>query len=175
MGAAQSIVDGGFPLPGASPEARSIDRLFEIHPGSFNVTFRDLTLREGYAVDDGGAIMNWSSGLLRLENVTVRDSLAAAGGGLQNGDPVAYTWATAPLNPPPSGRVEIINSTFSGNAAGSGAAINNAAMGTITISGGSRIVDNPGQMIPDPTQVLDPLDPEPIIYLARLRHRGRQP
>ena len=37
-GATATIIDGGFPLPGSSPEARGIDRLFEIHPGTGNVT-----------------------------------------------------------------------------------------------------------------------------------------
>jgi parallel beta-helix repeat protein len=163
---ADTVIDGGWPLPGASPEARGIDRLFEIHPGTWNVTLQNLTLREGYSVEDGGAIQNWSSGLLRLDTVVVRDSLAGgAGGGLNNADPAFYEWAIAPLNPPPSGRVEIVNSVFSGNAAGSGAAVNNSTTGTISIIAGSRIVDNPGAMIPDPAQVINPLDPEPIQYV----------
>jgi hypothetical protein len=68
--------------------------------------------------------------------------------------------------PPKSGRVEIVNSTLSGNAAGgSGAAVNNTSNGTVSILAGSRVVDNPGEMIPDPAQVIDPLDPEPIEYI----------
>jgi predicted outer membrane repeat protein len=105
--------------------------------------------------------------LLRLENVHVRDSYAGgAGGGINNANPAFYEWTVAPLNPPKSGRIEIVNSVLSGNAAGdSGAAVNNTAMGTVSILSGSQVVDNPGEMIPDPAQVIDPLDPEPIEYV----------
>jgi CSLREA domain-containing protein len=166
-GTGVTLIDAGNPLPGADPTARGLDRLFEIHPTAGNVTFRDLTLREGYSVDDGGAILNWSSGLLRLENVHVRDSYAGgAGGGLNNANPADYEWVVVPLVLPRAGNVEIVNSLFSGNAAGdSGAAINNAATGTVSVLAGSRVVDNPGLMIPDPAQVIDPLDPEPIEYI----------
>ena len=58
---------------------------------------------------------------------------------------------------PPSGRIEIVDSTLSGNGSGGGgAAVNNAADGVVTITG-STVSDNPGQMIPDP------LDPEGMI------------
>jgi hypothetical protein len=102
-----------------------------------------------------------------LENVHVRDSYAGgAGGGVNNADPAFYEWVVEPLVPPKSGRVELINSTFSGNAAGSsGAAINNSSNGTISILASSQIINNPGLMIPDPAQVIDPLDPEPIEYV----------
>jgi CSLREA domain-containing protein len=53
-GAEQTIIDGGFPLPGASPEQRGLDRLFEIHPTAGNVSIRDLTLREGFSPDSCG-------------------------------------------------------------------------------------------------------------------------
>jgi hypothetical protein len=166
-GAGVTIIDGGNPLPGANPTAKGMDRLFEIHPSAGNVKFKDLTLREGFTVDDGGAIQNWSTGLLRLENVHILNSYAGgAGGGVNNADPAFYEWVVEPLVPPKSGRVEIVNSTLSGNAAGSsGAAVNNSSMGTVSILSGSRVVDNPGAMIPDPTQVIDPLDPEPIEYV----------
>ena len=39
-GAGPAIVDGGFPLPGADPRQRGLDRLFEIHPSAGNVTFQ---------------------------------------------------------------------------------------------------------------------------------------
>src|SRR5919106_4181246 len=148
-GAGETIVDGGWPLQ-ASEFARGLDRLFEIHPTARDVTISGLTLREGFSDDGGGAIQNWSSGLLRLENVRVLDSYASkAGGGVNNGDPAEYEWGTDPLHFPPSGRVEIVGSTFSGNATGgSGAAVNNTSSGTVSITG-SRIVDNPGLMIPD--------------------------
>src|SRR5918997_6918293 len=92
-GPAATIIDGGFPLPSHPVEARGIDRLFEIHPSAGNVTFRSLTIREGYSEDGGGGIQNWSPGLLTLENVHVLDNLAGkAGGGLNNDDPHAYEW-----------------------------------------------------------------------------------
>ena len=69
--AASATVDHRRRLPAGErrPEARGLDRLFEIHPTAGNVTFSDLTLREGFVDGDGAAIQNWSSGLLRLENV----------------------------------------------------------------------------------------------------------
>jgi len=166
-GATATILDGGFPLPGASPEVRGLDRLFEIHPTAGDVTIRDLTLREGYSEDAGGAIQNWSPRRLRLDSVHVLDNLASKdGGGINNADPIQYEWAsgvTPPLVAIPSGRVEIVNSTLSGNAAGGvGAAVNNVSSGTVSILAGSRVVNNPGPMVPDPAQVIDPLDPEPV-------------
>ncbi|NJR12628.1 hypothetical protein HC776_01725 [bacterium] len=84
--------------------------------------------------------------MLKLENVHVLENLAGGtGGGINNDNPANYLWPTLPTIMPKSGRVEIINSTFSGNAAASGAAINNVAMGSIAIQANSQIVDNPGQ------------------------------
>src|SRR5688572_3672492 len=77
MGAGVSVIDGGFPLPGAGPEQRGLDRIFEIHRGAGNVTLSGVTLREGYAEEDGGAIQNWSTATLRLEDSEVLDSYAA--------------------------------------------------------------------------------------------------
>jgi parallel beta-helix repeat protein len=165
-GAGVTIVDGGWPLPGAPPEQRGLDRLLEIHPSAGNVSLSGLTLREGYAEESGGAIQNWSPGLLRLDRVRVLDSYAAkAGGGVNNDDPFAYPWPSGSLPPTatiPSGRVEIVDSTLSGNAASEGgAAVNNVSNGTVSILAGSDVVGNPGEMIPDPAQVIDPFDPEP--------------
>ena len=161
-GSIHTIIDGGFPLEGMDPLAKGMDRLFEIHPSAGNVTFRNLTLREAASPADGGAIQNWSPGLLKLENVHVKDNLAqGVGGGINNAEPEAYDWVVEPVAMPKGGRVEIYNSVFSGNGAGGGgAAINNTGSGSISILAGSRIVDNPGLMIPDPTQVIDPLEPE---------------
>ena len=166
-GAGSTIVDGGFPVQ-ASEFSRGLDRLFEIHPTARDVTISGLTIREGFSDDGGGAIQNWSSGLLRLEHIRVLDSYASkAGGGVNNADPADYEWGTDPLHFPPSGRIEIVGSTFSGNASGgSGAAINNSGAGTVSILAGSRVVDNPGLMIPDP------LDPESMIPAAGVYDPG---
>jgi CSLREA domain-containing protein len=48
VGASQTILDGGFPLPDQPVEARGLDRIFEIHPSAGNVTIEQLTLQEGY-------------------------------------------------------------------------------------------------------------------------------
>ena len=167
-GAEQTILDGGFPLPGQPVEARGIDRIFEIHPSAGNVTIERLTLQEGYTEDAGAAIQNWSPGLLRIDRVHLLDNLSAKeGGAISNADPFEYPWATGlpPTAAIPSGRVEITDSKLAGNSAGSGgAAIHNVSEGTVSIVG-SEVVDNPGLMIPDPLQIIDPLDPEPIEYV----------
>src|ERR687896_663234 len=161
--AGQVVVDGGFPVE-ADPEAVGLDRLFEIHPSAGNVTYKDLTLHEGYTDGEGAAIQDWSSGLLRLERLNVtKNKATGAGGGVNLADPVAYEWPVP--NPDaehlPGGRVEIVDSTFSGNAAGAGgAAINNTSKGTITIVR-SKVVDNPGQMI------FDPAEPPEIVFDPR--------
>src|SRR5918999_510860 len=54
-----TIIDGG-PPPENNAEAIGMDRLFEIHPSARNVTFEDVTLREGFSDGDGSAIQNWS-------------------------------------------------------------------------------------------------------------------
>src|SRR5918992_1041798 len=69
------IVDGGFP-PENNADAVGLVRLFEIHPSALRVNFTNVTLREGYSADDGGAIQNWSSGIVRLENVKLLKNLA---------------------------------------------------------------------------------------------------
>src|SRR5918992_5418549 len=169
VGAGQTILDGGFPLPSQPVEARGVDRIFEIHPSAGNVTIERLTLQEGYSVDAGGAIQNWSPGVLRLDRVHLLDNLAAnEGGALNNADPVDYPWPAGlpPTAVIPSGTVEIVDSKLAGNSAGSGgAAVHNTSEGTVDIIS-SEVVDNPGLMIPDPAQVIDPLDPEPIEYIA---------
>jgi hypothetical protein len=150
-GAGATFVDGGFPLPSAPVEARGIDRLFEIHPSAGNVTFRSLTIRDGYSDEGGGGIQNWSPGLLRLANVHVLDNLASkSGGGVNNDDPFAYQWPSGSLPPTatiPSGRVEIVGSKLAGNSSSEGgAAVNNVSSGSVSIVE-SEVVDNPGEMI----------------------------
>ena len=159
-GLGATIVDGGFPAEGSPIEQRGLDRLFEIHPTALGVTIRDLTIREGFSDDAGAGIQNWSPGRVRVENARIVDNLASkSGGGINQAEPSDYT---CPLCLPlllPGGRMEIVNTTLSGNAAGGGgAAVNNAGSGTILIDH-SDVSDNPGQMIPDPLFVDDPLDP----------------
>src|ERR671915_427404 len=122
----------------------------------------------GDVIIDGGAIQNWSSGIVRVENSKVLKNLATgAGGGINNADPFDYDWLpTDPIPMPLSGRVDIVNSTLSGNGSGAGgAAVNNTSSGTVTIAG-SRVTDNPGQMIVDPasiTLIPDPANPGQLI------------
>jgi CSLREA domain-containing protein len=68
--AGEVVIDGGVPVE-SDPEAVGLDRLFEIHPSAGNVTFKDMTLREGYTDGEGAAIQDWSTGLLRLERMKV--------------------------------------------------------------------------------------------------------
>ncbi|WP_165821285.1 right-handed parallel beta-helix repeat-containing protein [Nocardioides gansuensis] len=159
-----AIIDGGTPLPDAPLVARGLDRLFEIHPGAGDVTFRNVTLQNGFSPEEGGAIQNWSLGKLTLDGVKVVDNYAEkAGGGLNHADLNDYVWTTEPPNLDllPHGRVEIKGSTFTGNgsAGGSGGAINNVSGGTITISDGSVVTLNPGPIKPDP------LDPESFVLV----------
>ncbi len=174
-----TIIDGGRPLPGVPPEQHGMDRLFEIHPGAGDVTIRNLTLREGFSDERGGAIQNWSPGKLRLEQVTVRDSYATeAGGGLNNADIRDYEW---PSGDPPipivlaGGRVEIVDSIFTGNGSGgTGAAINNVSSGSITISGGSRSRSTPARSCPIPSSRSSPSSsstPAATTRSARARSR----
>src|SRR5918992_1556319 len=152
-----TIIDGGAP-PENDPAQIGMDRLFEIHPSARNVTFEDVTLREGSSNDDGAAIQNWSSGLITLNRVQVLRNLSGGAGAVNNADPFGYDWLPMdPLPMPPPGRIEIVDSLFKHNSSGAGgSAINNASAGYISILN-SDIVDNPGPMIPDP------LDPEEMI------------
>jgi CSLREA domain-containing protein len=129
-GPESTIVDGGTPTSNA-PEIRGLDRLFEIHPGAGDVSFVELTLREGYSAEQGGGIYNASTGRLLLEQVRVLESYAAKyGGGIANAG---------------SGRVELVGSRVTGNGAKEGgSAIHNAVEGTVSITAGSAIADNPG-------------------------------
>ena len=89
----QVIVDGS-----------ATDRVFEINNngGGRNVTFRNLTIRNGNTGGNGGGIFNNSTGTVTLENSTVTGNTAANGGGIHS----------------QNGNVNLINSTISGNTAG---------------------------------------------------------
>ena len=101
---AGTVVDGGAPPAGAPAEQRGLDRLLEIHDTAGNVTASNLTLREGYDIEQGGAILNQSPGFVRLQNVSVLDSYAGvAGGGIANDG---------------TGKVTIGGSTIKGNKTG---------------------------------------------------------
>ena len=91
-------MDGGEPLPGAPPEIRSLDRLFEVHSAAGDVSISDLTLRGGYTADSGGGMQTVSDGTLRLVRVRAIDNFAKKfGGGVNNGG---------------NGRLELVGSTL---------------------------------------------------------------
>ena len=100
-----TVIDGGWPLEGSPVEERGMDRLFEIHPNSSYVLFKDLTIREGYTDEAGAGIQNWNKGTTRLEHVMVKDSLSAkVGGGINHDEPAEYPWVVQPTTPPRAGR-----------------------------------------------------------------------
>ena len=115
MGA--TIVDGGTPPFGAPPDQTAIDRLFEIHPTAGDVTISGLTAREGWSADEGGAIVNRSTGVVRLVDVAVRDSVSTAyGGGIHNAGPLdGICPLTCPLG---NGRLELTRVEVTGNSTG---------------------------------------------------------
>lgn len=105
----QIIVDGS-----------ATDRVFEINNlgGGRNVTFKNLTIRNGNTGGNGGGIFNNSTGTVTLENATVTGNTAANGGGIHS----------------QNGNVNLINSTVSGNVAGFHGGGVYAPGGTITNS-----------------------------------------
>jgi CSLREA domain-containing protein len=113
-GDASTIVDGGSPAFGSNPEQIALDRIFEIHPNAGNVTISGLTIREGWAEDTGGGVMNHSTGVVRLVDSTVRDNLAwNYGGGVHSGGPEdGICLNTCPIG---DGRMEIVRTNFTGN------------------------------------------------------------
>ena len=116
-GAGSTVLDGGAPPLGSPIEQTAVDRLFEIHPNAGNVTIAGLTVREGYAVEGGGGILNRSTGVVRLVDMAVRDNESVDyGGGLHNGGPED---GICPVGCPiGDGRLEIVRSAFSGNVTG---------------------------------------------------------
>ncbi|WP_203715858.1 choice-of-anchor Q domain-containing protein [Asanoa siamensis] len=120
-GAASTVIDGGQPPAGSAPEVRGLDRLLEIWEEAEDVTVSGVTLQDGYDVESGGAIANFSPGLVRLQNVNVKTSYAGVfGGGI----------ATESV-----GRTEIAGGLFEGNATGGeGGAIYNQHEAELTVS-----------------------------------------
>ncbi|MCX6463890.1 MAG: right-handed parallel beta-helix repeat-containing protein [Pseudonocardiales bacterium] len=86
-------------------DAGGLDRVLELHGTAGNVTLTGLTLTGGATAEAGGALLNGSTGLVRLLQSTVSRSTAVeAGGGIMTGGD----------NGP--GRLELVDSTVSGNA-----------------------------------------------------------
>ncbi len=75
-----TIIDGGT-APFGAVEQTAVDRLFEIHGTAGAVTFSSLTLRNGWAPGDGGAIASVSRGAVRLIDVAVLNNVATGNGG----------------------------------------------------------------------------------------------
>jgi large repetitive protein len=120
-GPAATVIDAGTAPGGSPPEQLGLDRLIEISETGGNVTLRNLTLREGYDSNEGGALLNASAATVKLDNVRVMDSYATAfGGGISHIG---------------GGRLELTNTTVSGNdTVGEGGGIH-VASGSLKISG----------------------------------------
>src|SRR5918998_2121770 len=113
-GDASTIIDGGAPAFGSTPEQTALDRVLEIHPDAGNVTISGVTIREGWAEDAGGGVMNYSAGVVRIVDSTVRDNLAwNYGGGIYSGGPQDGVCVnTCPIG---DGRLEIVRTNLIGN------------------------------------------------------------
>jgi CSLREA domain-containing protein len=116
-GDGETVIDGGAVPFGAAPEQTALDRIFEIHATAGNVTISDLTVREGWSEDSGGAIKSDSPGKVRLVDMSVRDSVATNyGGGVYSGGPLdGICPATCPVG---DGRIELVRTTLHGNHTG---------------------------------------------------------
>ncbi len=135
-GAGMTIVQAGEPAPGAPPEQLALDRIFEIHQAAGNVTISGLTVQNGYHAEAGGAIANSSNGTVRLQNISVLNSFAyGAGGGIYSGEPLELECPEPCAAGSP--RLEITNSTISGNETGGSGGGVYVQFGTLTISGGT--------------------------------------
>src|ERR671915_434123 len=113
-GDASTIIDGGAPAFGSTPEQTALDRIFEIHPNAGNVTLSGVTIREGWHAETGGGLMNYSAGVVRLVDSTVRDNAAwNYGGGIYSGGPEdGLCVNTCPVG---DGRLEIVRTNLIGN------------------------------------------------------------
>src|ERR671918_622663 len=116
-GDASTIIDGGAPAFGSTPEQTALDRIFEIHPNAGNVTIAGVTIREGWSEESGGGVMNYSAGVVRLVDSTVRDNLAwNYGGGIYSGGPEdGLCVNSCPIG---DGRLEIVRTNLIGNRTG---------------------------------------------------------
>jgi predicted outer membrane repeat protein len=166
-GAGSTIIDGGLPPAGAPPDRPGLDRLFEVLVDAGAVGLSGLTLRDGYAAEYGGALLNNSTATVTITASTVTGNVAGkTGGGIDNhvggtvhihdsslSDNVAFESGSA-LNNNRDGTVTVTNSTVADNSAavvgldealvGAGAIANNAELdllGTITVTS-SQISDN---------------------------------
>ena len=121
-GSLNTIIDAGTPPSGLAPEVHGLDRLFDVHPTAKSTTITGLTVRDGYTPEAAAAPSASASstrcclppnpGTLRLVDVSVLDNYAGEYGG--------------GVHVIGRGRLEVIDSTLSGNGASAGgAAINN--------------------------------------------------
>src|SRR5919106_3113414 len=118
---ASTIVDGGTPPPGAPPERRGLDRLFEVTANGGTVSFSNLAITDGYAAEYGGGILNNSTAAIPLTASTLTGTSAGKTGGA--------------IDNHVGGTLDVRNSTLSGNAAlESGSALNNNRDGVVTVS-----------------------------------------
>jgi CSLREA domain-containing protein len=166
-GASSTIVDGGTPAAGSPPQVHGLDRLFEVAADEATVVFSGLTLREGWAAEYGGAIMNASAATVTVVNSTLSGNGAGkTGGAIDNhvGGTLEVRSSTlrdnyaseagSALNNNRGGALTVVDSEVASNSAadaglddalvGAGAISNNAelnAVGSLTVTG-SRIADN---------------------------------
>jgi CSLREA domain-containing protein len=105
---------------GSQPEIPGLDRLFSVGPSAGTVQFSGLTIREGHAGGDGGAVLNEGSASVSVANSTIKDNFATgSGGGIENHA---------------GGTVRVTDSRLTSNfATGSGSAANNNRAGLLDI------------------------------------------
>ena len=135
-GAGQTVIEAGDPPVGAPPEQTALDRVLEIHAGAGAVTLSGVTVRRGYHPEAGGAIANSSGGTVRLVGVEVSDSAATTfGGGIYSGVPLEVECPEPCAGGAP--RLEIVDSTVSGNSTGGVGGGIYVQLGSLTVTGGT--------------------------------------
>lgn len=112
----------GIPLPSATIDARSVDRIFHVYRNR-SLEILQVNLTGGYVLDNGGgAILQLEDSLVKLGDSEVYKNHAISGGGIENFN----------------GTLEVVDSTFIGNTSELyGGAISSA--GRITIENSSFI------------------------------------